>query len=53
MQFLSSPDGPTGNDLGFSDAYPDYFLGIGNGFFQGSAQHETRAQHFFVFVRAR
>jgi hypothetical protein len=52
MQFLSSPDGPVGNDLGFSDAYPDYFLGIGNGFFQGSAQHEiVRSTSLYLFAQ--
>ena len=52
MQFLSSPDGPTGNDLGFSDAYPDYFLGLGNGFFQGSAQHEiVRSTSLYLFAQ--
>jgi hypothetical protein len=52
MQFLSTPNGPTGNDLGFSDAYPDYFLGLGNGFFQGSAQHElVRSTSLYLFAQ--
>jgi len=52
MQFLSTPNGPTGDDLGFSDAYPDYFLGLGNGFFQGSAQHElVRSTSLYLFMQ--
>ena len=52
MQFLSSPNGPVGNDLGFSDAYPDYLLGIGNSFFQGSAQHElVRSTSLYLFAQ--
>jgi outer membrane receptor protein involved in Fe transport len=52
MQFLSSPNGPVGNDLGFSDAYPDYLLGIGNSYFQGSAQHElVRSTSLYLFAQ--
>jgi hypothetical protein len=52
MQFLSSPNGPVGNDLGFSDAYPNYLLGIGNSYFQGSAQHElVRSTSLYLFVQ--
>ncbi len=52
MEFLSSPNGPIGNDLGFSDAYPDYLLGIGNSYFQGSAQHElVRSTSLYLFVQ--
>ncbi len=52
MQFLSSPNGPVGNDLGFSDAYPDYFLGIANSYFQGSAQHElVRSTSLYLFAQ--
>ncbi len=52
MQFLSSPNGPVGNDLGFSDAYPDYFLGLANSYFQGSAQHElVRSTSLYLFAQ--
>ena len=52
MSFLSSTLSPIGNDLGFSDAYPDYLLGIGNGYFQGSAQHElVRSTSLYLFVQ--
>jgi Carboxypeptidase regulatory-like domain len=52
MQFLSSPNGPVGNDLGFSDAYPNYLLGIGNSYFQGSAQHElVRSTSLYLFAQ--
>jgi len=52
MSFLSSTSSPVGNDLGFSDAYPDFLLGLGNGFFQGSAQHElVRSTSLYLFVQ--
>ncbi|HUE44047.1 MAG TPA: carboxypeptidase regulatory-like domain-containing protein [Candidatus Sulfotelmatobacter sp.] len=52
MEFLSSPNGPVGNDLGFSDAYPDYLLGIANSYFQGSAQHElVRSTSLYLFAQ--
>ena len=52
ISFLSSTSAPVGNDLGFSDAYPNYFLGIGNGFFQGSAQHElVRSTSLYLFAQ--
>ncbi len=52
MQFLSSTSSPVGNDLGFSDAYPDYLLGLANSFFQGSAQHElVRSTSLYLFAQ--
>jgi hypothetical protein len=52
MSFLSSPSAPGGNDLGFSDAYPNFFLGLGNSFFQGSAQHElVRSTSLYLFAQ--
>jgi hypothetical protein len=52
LSFLSSTTSPVGNDLGFSDAYPNYLLGIGNSFFQGSAQHElVRSTSVYLFAQ--
>ena len=52
MSFLSSTSSPGGNDLGFSDAYPNFLLGLGNSFFQGSAQHElVRSTSLYLFVQ--
>jgi Carboxypeptidase regulatory-like domain len=52
ISFLSSTSAPVGNDLGFSDAYPNYLLGIGNAFFQGSAQHElVRSTSLYLFAQ--
>ena len=52
MSFQSSPTGPGGNDLGFSDAYPNYFLGLANSYFQGSAQHElVRSTSVYLFAQ--
>jgi hypothetical protein len=52
MSFLSSVSSPVGNDLGFSDAYPNYLLGLGNSFFQGSAQHElVRSTSLYLFAQ--
>ncbi len=52
MSFLSSTSSPIGNDLGFSDAYPDFLLGLGNSFFQGSAQHElVRSTSLYLFAQ--
>ena len=42
----------SGNDLGASDAYPNYFLGLGNDYFQGSAQHElVRSTSLYLFAQ--
>src|SRR5450432_3393574 len=52
LSFLSSTSSPVGNDLGYSDAYPDYLLGIGNSFFQGSAQHGlVRSKSLYLFAQ--
>jgi hypothetical protein len=52
ISFLSSPSAPGGNDLGFSDAYPNFFLGLGNSYFQGSAQHElVRSTSVYLFAQ--
>jgi Carboxypeptidase regulatory-like domain len=52
LSFLSSNSAPTGDDLGYSDGYPDYFLGLGNDFFQGSAQHElVRSTSIYLYAQ--
>jgi hypothetical protein len=52
LGFVSSPSSPTGDDLGYSDAYPNYLLGLGNGFFQGSAQHElVRSTSIYLYAQ--
>ena len=43
---------PSGNDVGSSDIYPDYFLGLANSFFQGSAQHElVRSTSIYLYAQ--
>ena len=52
LGFLSSASSPTGDDLGYSDAYPNYLLGLGNSFFQGSAQHElVRSTSIYLYAQ--
>jgi hypothetical protein len=52
LSFLSSTSSPTGDDLGYSDAYPNYLLGLGNSFFQGSAQHElVRSTSVYLYAQ--
>ncbi|MGC2803909.1 MAG: carboxypeptidase regulatory-like domain-containing protein, partial [Candidatus Acidiferrum sp.] len=52
LSFLSSTTSPQGDDLGYSDAYPDYLLGLGNSYFQGSAQHElVRSTSVYLFAQ--
>lgn len=48
--FNFSPGGP--NDVGFSDLYPNYFLGLPNSFGQGSAQAEDiRSSAVYLFAQ--
>ncbi len=50
--FTSSTSGPSGNDVGFSDAYANYLLGLPNLYTQGSAQHElVRNNAVYLFVQ--
>ncbi|HXM94539.1 MAG TPA: carboxypeptidase regulatory-like domain-containing protein [Candidatus Dormibacteraeota bacterium] len=43
---------PTGNDLGFQNAYPNYLLGLPNSMAQGSAQHElVRSKSVYLFAQ--
>jgi hypothetical protein len=50
--FTSSTTSPSGNDLGFTSAYPDYLLGLPNNYQQGSAQHElVRSKSIYLFAQ--
>jgi hypothetical protein len=52
LDFESSATSLGGNDLGYSDAYPNYLLGLGTSFFQGSAQHElVRSTSLYLFAQ--
>jgi hypothetical protein len=47
-----SCDSPSTNDVGFSDAYPDYFIGTPNEYSQGAAQGENvRNTAFYLFAQ--
>jgi hypothetical protein len=40
------------NDVGFDNAYPNYFLGLANSYLQGSAQHElVRSTSVYLFAQ--
>jgi hypothetical protein len=40
------------NDVGYSDQYPDYLLGLPNSYLQGSAQHELiRSTSVYLFAQ--
>src|ERR1700676_2537392 len=44
--------GGTG-DVGFDNAYPNYFLGLSNAYLQGSPQHElVRSKSVYLFAQA-
>jgi Carboxypeptidase regulatory-like domain len=50
--FSSSVSGPSGNDVGFDNAYPNYFLGLSSSYLQGSAQHELiRSTSVYLFAQ--
>jgi hypothetical protein len=52
LTFNSSPTGPVGNDLGFTDSYGNYLLGLPNSLTQGSAQHElVRSNSFYLYAQ--
>lgn len=38
--FSSSASSPSGNDLGYVNAFPNYFMGLSTNYLQGSPQHE-------------
>ena len=48
---MSNAASPSSNDVGFSDAYPNYFLGMPTSYGQGAAQGEdVRNSEFFLFA---
>jgi hypothetical protein len=50
--FTSSQSGPVGDDLGFANAFPNYFLGLATSYLQGSAQHElVRVKSVYLFAQ--
>jgi hypothetical protein len=45
-------DNPTTNDVGFSDSYPDYFLGTSSSYTQGAAQAQNdRNTALYLFAQ--
>ncbi len=53
FSFTSDPNSPTfANDLGFTDAYPDYFLGLPSTYSQGAANNENlRNKSIYLFAQ--
>jgi len=52
FSFSSSASGPVGNDVGFDNAFPNYFLGLPTSYLQGSAQHElVRSKSVYLFAQ--
>jgi Carboxypeptidase regulatory-like domain len=50
--FSSNPSSPSGNDLGFSDAYGNYLLGLPTSYGQGAAQREdVRTTSVYLFAQ--
>jgi hypothetical protein len=50
--FSSSLSAPTGNDLGFDNGFPNYFLGLSTSYLQGSPQHElVRVKSVYLFAQ--
>ena len=50
--FNSSLSAPSGNDVGFDNAFPNYFLGLPTSYLQGSAQHElVRIKSVYLFAQ--
>jgi hypothetical protein len=50
--FSSSASSPSGNDVGFDNAFPNYFLGLSTSYLQGSAQHElVRSKSVYLFAQ--
>jgi len=50
--FSSSLSAPSGNDVGFDNGFPNYFLGLATSYLQGSAQHElVRVKSVYLFAQ--
>jgi hypothetical protein len=50
--FSSSLSAPTGNDVGFDNGFPNYFLGLATSTLQGSPQHElVRVKSVYLFAQ--
>ena len=50
--FASSVSAPSGNDVGFDNAFPNYFLGLPTSYLQGSPQHElVRSKSLYLFAQ--
>jgi hypothetical protein len=50
--FPNNCDAPITNDVGFSDAYPDYFIGTANEYTQGAAQRQNdRNSALYLFAQ--
>lgn len=50
--FMSNQASPSSNDVGFTDAYPNYFLGMPTSYGQGAAQGEdVRNTELFLFAQ--
>ena len=49
---ISNTASTSGNNVGFDNAYPSYFLGLSNGYLQGSPQHElVRSKSVYLFAQ--
>jgi hypothetical protein len=52
FSFSSSLSAPSGNDVGFDNAFPNFFLGLPTSYLQGSAQHElVRVKSVYLFAQ--
>jgi hypothetical protein len=50
--FASSVSAPSGDDVGFDNAFPNYFLGLPTSYLQGSPQHElVRTKSVYLFAQ--
>jgi hypothetical protein len=50
--FASSLSAPSGDDVGFDNAFPNYFLGLATSYLQGSPQHElVRSKSLYLFAQ--
>jgi hypothetical protein len=52
FSFSSSVSSPSGNDVGFDNGFPNYFLGLATSYLQGSANHElVRVKSVYLFAQ--